>query len=419
MNSPTRQLHLLLKGTCWLAMLAALWLLLWGSATPALAQTVDWTWENPLPQGNALNAVWGSSATDQFAVGEGGMILHYDGLGWTPMTSGTTITLTGIWGSGPTDVFAVGHESVDKDNVRTYRDIILHYDGHSWRVVLSQTEVGFTAVWGSGSKDVFAVGLGAIYHYDGVKWTPMWQDDYLGLLSVWGSGPTDVYAVRYADILHYDGSRWRFVPDVPSGVFGLRQIWGSEAKDIFAVGTASILHYDGITWSATAIPDDTNLYGVWGNSPTDVFAVGYDGAVLHYDGAGWSPMATGVADWFLGVGGVAPPTSSRWATAARSSATTAIAGPMSGPARSLICWISGAAVTTIAMPWGGVVICFTMTAQHGRSNPQAWTAFSPRSGAAVRMTFLLPAGRQRALMVWWCTTEVQAGYRRQSVRTFC
>jgi hypothetical protein len=35
-----------------------------------------WCWENPLPQGNSLFGVWGSSASDVFAVGRNGTILH-------------------------------------------------------------------------------------------------------------------------------------------------------------------------------------------------------------------------------------------------------------------------------------------------------------------------------------------------------
>jgi hypothetical protein len=39
----------------------------------------EWTWHNPLPQGNPLSGVWGSSGSDVFAVGAGGTILHYNG----------------------------------------------------------------------------------------------------------------------------------------------------------------------------------------------------------------------------------------------------------------------------------------------------------------------------------------------------
>jgi len=39
--------------------------------------------------------------------------------GWTPMESDTTFELRGVWGSSATDIFAVGVDG-----------IILHYDGN-------------------------------------------------------------------------------------------------------------------------------------------------------------------------------------------------------------------------------------------------------------------------------------------------
>ena len=68
----------------------------------------EWTWQNSLPQGNVLSAVWGSSGSDVFAVGGGGTILHYDGSSWSGMSSGTSNGLAGVWGSSGSDVFAVG-----------------------------------------------------------------------------------------------------------------------------------------------------------------------------------------------------------------------------------------------------------------------------------------------------------------------
>jgi hypothetical protein len=82
------------------------------------ATTSAWTWQNPLPQGNLLTSVWGSSASDVFAVGELGTILHYNGSAWSTMTSSTTNYLYDVWGNSTSDVFAVG-----------WYGAILHYSG--------------------------------------------------------------------------------------------------------------------------------------------------------------------------------------------------------------------------------------------------------------------------------------------------
>jgi hypothetical protein len=52
-------------------------LLLALSPAAAQAQCGGWEWQNPLPRGNWLRGVWGSSGTDVFAVGGAGTILHY------------------------------------------------------------------------------------------------------------------------------------------------------------------------------------------------------------------------------------------------------------------------------------------------------------------------------------------------------
>src|SRR5207244_9013906 len=79
-----------------------------------------------------LNAVWGSSAGDVWAVGAGGTIVRWTGGGdgggapgapgfrlrWAGVSSGTTNDLLGVWGSGASDVWAVGDAGT-----------ILHFDG--------------------------------------------------------------------------------------------------------------------------------------------------------------------------------------------------------------------------------------------------------------------------------------------------
>ena len=121
----------------------------------ARAQGGGWEWQNPLPQGNHLQDVWGSSDSDVFAVGHPGIILHYDGATWSPMSSGTTETLWGVWGNSGGDVFAVGGPGT-----------ILHYDGATWGPMSSGITDSLYDVWGSNSNDVFAVGEnGTILYY--------------------------------------------------------------------------------------------------------------------------------------------------------------------------------------------------------------------------------------------------------------
>ena len=264
---------------------------------------------------NVLYGVWGSSATDVFAVGDSGTILHYDGSAWSAMSSGTTNDLAGVWGSSATDVFAVGAGGT-----------ILHYDGSAWSAMSSGTTNDLAGVWGSSATDVFAVGDGGtILHYDGSAWSAMTSGTTNDLVGVWGSSATDVFAVGLdGTILHYNGSAWSAMSSGTTN--GLEGVWGSSATDVFAVGgplygptsQGTILHYDGSAWSSMTSGTTNILYGVWGSSATDVFAVGAGGTILHYDGSAWSAMSSGTTNGLVGVWG--------------SSATNvfAVGGPLNG-----------------------------------------------------------------------------------------
>ena len=67
----------------------------------------------------ALNKIWGTSGTDVYAVGQGGTVLHYDGVGWTRMRLDLRsltqkvgeydcANLYGVWGRSSQEVYAVG-----------------------------------------------------------------------------------------------------------------------------------------------------------------------------------------------------------------------------------------------------------------------------------------------------------------------
>ena len=60
------------------------------------------------PTTGVLGAIWGTSATDLYVVA-GSDIWHFDGTSWSPSYSGSA-RLNAIWASTPTEVFAVGEQ---------------------------------------------------------------------------------------------------------------------------------------------------------------------------------------------------------------------------------------------------------------------------------------------------------------------
>ena len=64
------------------------------------------------PPGHNYRAIWGSSGTDLWAVGDGGLISHGDGATWTVVSACTTENLTAVSGSSASDVWIVGDHGV-------------------------------------------------------------------------------------------------------------------------------------------------------------------------------------------------------------------------------------------------------------------------------------------------------------------
>src|SRR6185369_11322025 len=110
-----------------------------------------WCWVFPLPHGNYLRGVWGSSSSDVWAVGDGGTLMHWDGARWATTLGSTQGRWYGLWGSAANDVWVVG---LNGRNAAVQR-----FDGTAWHAVAIATTSPLTAVWGTGTGAVF-VGVG-------------------------------------------------------------------------------------------------------------------------------------------------------------------------------------------------------------------------------------------------------------------
>ena len=278
---------------------------------------------NPLDRRHSLVAVWGSSATDVWAVGSGGSILQYDGAGWKAVPSTTTETLYGVWGTVPGEVWVVG-------SFRT----LLHGPGPSISQPVWTNETPFTtgelnppgrvyALWGATADDVRAAGTPYVHvldnegnvvpgnhlHRVGDVWTAL--EGFDGrfpqgtIRSIWGSSPEDVWLSidnsseepwARGTLLHGvapavgEPLAWQVVDSQSSVV--LESLWGSSAGDVWAVGFGGTVrrYTSGATkWAVVDdVPTHETLHRVWGTGPNDIWAVGDAGTILHFDGTTWT-----------------------------------------------------------------------------------------------------------------------------------
>lgn len=261
-----------------------------------ILEEMNWEQRETIPS-ITLNDVWTVSGSDIFAVGQAGVILHYNGNQWNIMDSGTEKDLYGVWGfpnvsDGTADVYAVGSGGT-----------ILHYDGagNAWTVMASSGN-DLTGVWGTSPTDVYAVGAyGTILHYNGL-WASMSSPTDRDLYGIWGTAAADIYSVgQRGTILRYNGATWNEVSSPTRN--NLYCVWGKPEGLVHVAGQRGIiLRGSGSNWETVDSGTRSNLYGIRGNSASDLYAVGSDGTILNYDGTVWTAAYSPVKRELRGVG---------------------------------------------------------------------------------------------------------------------
>jgi hypothetical protein len=189
----------------------------------------------------------GRAANDIYAVGAGGTVRHYDGIAWSPVTSGTVDELLDVWANPVGDVFIAGKNGT-----------VLRCSGANCLPLHPPTSESLGGIWGSSDTSVWVVSwTGTLLRYDGLSWTS--QDTGLeGLYGIWGSAPGNFIATGWGRFLRFDGIELS-IESVSEHIAW--RIHGSSASNVFTGGEHSFLaHHDGLGWAmqsnplATAVP---------------------------------------------------------------------------------------------------------------------------------------------------------------------
>jgi hypothetical protein len=93
--------------------------------------------EMATPPGGDLRGIWGSGASNVFAVGDGGRVLRYDGASWKATSSPTKEQLNAVWGRAANDIVAVGNQGT-----------VIHHDGKTWDMAPVDIRRVGTSTWG-------------------------------------------------------------------------------------------------------------------------------------------------------------------------------------------------------------------------------------------------------------------------------
>jgi hypothetical protein len=219
----------------WAASASAVW------AVGVNAQIVHfngstWTDESSsLPTTATINDVWGVDANDVWAVGTSGNIVRRTAGTWALVPSNTVRALTAVHGTASNDVWAVGGVN---------RTLILHFDGVAWSPSLDVPGSHLKAIWARTPTDVWAVGQGGVtYHYDGT-WTNVSTPTGLDLETVAGTATDDVWAGGAQGlVLHWDGVAWNYVRPL-AGITGTLFDIAAMSRYVTFAGSSTVVRLD-------------------------------------------------------------------------------------------------------------------------------------------------------------------------------
>ena len=241
--------------------------------TPSGTKKACWQAYQLASSPSTLHDVWTDGPGDVWVVGDGGLILRYDGTSWHKIPSGTQANLNSVWGPSGTDLWTVGDSGT-----------ALHYDGTSWQPDsgpnLNSGVRDFCCVWGSSDSDIWAAGTHmdpteyVLSHFDGGKWTrdaPMQTPRRMvpqALGGVREAGLTTVLVVGLTVLAKADDMQF---PSniISSPVFTMPMgAWLMAGPVAYTVGqNGSIeqsLNPNLTMYMPITSPTMTNLRGIWG-----------------------------------------------------------------------------------------------------------------------------------------------------------
>jgi len=284
------------------------------------------------PTDKDLYSVFALSEDNAWAVGDSGVIIHWDGETWSLVESPTSERLNSVYFVSPDDGWVVGNSG-----------IILHWNGSMWRVEDSPVSVDLSDVQFLSRNDGWAVGdSGVILHCNGQVWRIAYREECDCFKSLWFNNPVEGWAVSTV-IWHYynglwsidstsltfygyffdvnfiesdkgwavgewaidcgqgrgavycfDNNEWKFVSmrevapiqNYWLSVFFISENegWIAGADDEMAgvEGAENMLHYKDGEWQVVNIENYRSIYSIHFSTPNNGWAVGKKGYILKY-----------------------------------------------------------------------------------------------------------------------------------------
>lgn len=236
---------------------------------------------------------------------------------WQQVHRGLPGALLSVWGTSASDVWAVGGDARDGSG-----PTVLRFDGERWsKLPTGQPQGNLWWVFGFDGGPVYVGGDGGvILRYEDGAFTPMTTPGTETVFGIWGANPDDVWAVGGASdstggfAWRLQGDTWVPEPTLPTEVSAGAAVWkiyGAAADDAWLVGSNGVaLHWDGgaLTQGDTGV--GSSLFTVHASDGRTAAVGGLaTGIIVELDGGQWNnvtpePPPAGLAGVTLAPGGL-------------------------------------------------------------------------------------------------------------------
>ncbi|HNW59643.1 MAG TPA: YCF48-related protein [bacterium] len=273
-------------------------------AAPVLSQT-GWYWQNPLPQGNTLNAVQKAGSSAFYAVGKQGTIVRSDdqGASWQARASGVTTELHALVFFNADSGVIVGA----KGTILRTRD-----GGDSFQQLPSPDTTSYYAIYGFDQNTLLIAGAnGAIRqsYNGGDTWEVRDSHTTAALYTIASNGIDYTYAAGAGGALVRSldgGSTWSAWSWAASGTT-IRALAFPGENIGLAVGDLGRVYRSltkGEFWSLqSALTSNPTLRALHFTDAANGYLCGSSGSLYATTNAGitWTPLSSGVSGGLAGI----------------------------------------------------------------------------------------------------------------------
>lgn len=255
---------------------------------------------------NALYDVWGTDENNVYAVGiltingEYLSVLHFDGVGWTPITD--TVGGTSISGFSASDIWIVGGG-------------VYHYNGNSWErkdgrrvgnqiIPLDQVLFNnspYTSIWGTSSNNLYlGNALGKIIHWDGSKATVVYDQTNVALTDLYGYNSE--FILGCGSLLAPPGVAIKYASGYWSQIAALNtnrlmySVYITNPNEYYIVGQ-EVMRYRNGQWT-NILSNSSVMMKIRGNKATGEIAIaGHFSTIYHFNGSTWKEFQFTLTDY--------------------------------------------------------------------------------------------------------------------------